>query len=283
MTSKTLPWRDAVLSGFRLVARRPAAAACWALLFTVESLAVRGSKLAFAQGVAAGGSVGRLAVATGIFAAVVDLLAFAIVGAAVMRAVIRPGDRGAWPRFGGDELRLLLLAAPVQVIGILVTGILIGLAIGFLGLGPRSFGALGMTGTMVMLAILGARLALAAPLTIARRRLTVRESVALTRGRHLQLAGILVTVMVIAGLISVFSQFARDVVANLLQANRPPGLLGSPSLSEALEAAFPLGQLPLRLMSGVTNALATAIQVAPLAHVCRELAGDPVDRIAAEP
>jgi hypothetical protein len=281
MTSQTLPWRDAVLSGFRLLARRPVAAVFWVLLCTFESFVVRGIQLVFAQGVAAGRSLPVLALTTSTAGAVIGLLVFAVVAAAVMRAVIRPDDRAAaWPRFGGDELRLLVLAIPVQLVGVVLGGALIGLTITYLNTDPRQISAPSISVVILVLAVLGARLVLALPRAIARRRLTLRESVVLTRGRYLQLAGLLATVGVMAMLIDLFGHFARDLMANLLHADRPPGLLGSSSLPEALEAAFALGQLPIRLLSGVTHALTTVIQIAPLAYVYRRLADTSSDQAA---
>lgn len=281
MTSQALPWRDAVLSGFRLLARRPVAAVFWVLLCTLESLVVRGIQLVFAQGAAAGRSLPVMALTTGVANVVIGLLVFVVVAAAVMRAVMRPDDRAAaWPSFGGGELRLLVLAIPVQLVGILLGSALIGLTINYLNTDPRQISAPSIGAAVLVLAVLGARLALAAPLTIARRRLTLRESVVLTRGRYFQLAGILATVGVMAMLIDLSGHFARDLMANLLHADRPPGLLGSSSLPEALAAAFPLGQLPIRLLSGVTHAVATVVQIAPLAYVCRRLTDTSSDQAA---
>lgn len=279
MTSHTLPWGDGVLSGFRLIARRPAAVLSWALVFVVSGVAVAGARIWAVQSTdpAAGwAAIGLKLTASGL---VLGQITLVVILAAVLRAEMRPEDeRAAWPRFGGDELRLLALTLPFMLLTLIGSGMVIAVY-GQVFHDPTAVATrMGLTMRLValVLALLGARFALAPPLTIADRRVRLAKSVGLTRGRYLRLAAILVTVLVLAGLTEEIAGHGQNLLAEALGVHTSRVGTRYPSISEAIKAAFGPGAPLLMAFSVTVHTLAFAVQVAPLGYAWRRLAGDPI-------
>ena len=279
MTSQTLPWRHAVLSGFRLVVRRPAAALSWVLVILVSGMAAAGWRIWAVQSTSP--EAGAVAIALKLSASglILDQVTLVVILAAVLRAQMRPEDRrAAWPRFAGDELRLLALTIPFMLLTLIGSGLAIS-AFGLLLKDPTPVVTrmgLTMRVVTVVLAVLGARFALAPPLTIADRRVRLARSASLTRGRYLRLASILFTTLVLAGLIQEAARHGRDLLADALGVHPPRPGTRYPSVLEAVSVAFGPGALLLTAFSAMVHALALAVQTAPLGYAWGRLTADPI-------
>jgi hypothetical protein len=279
MTSQTLSWRDGVLSGFRLVAHRPAAALSWALVFLISGVASAAARIWAVQSSDPEAGFGAIALKLSASGLVVGQIAVVVALAAVLRAQMRPEDqRRAWPRFGGDELRLLALTIPFTLVTLIGSAMMMS-ALMMYSINPEPIvsrmGALGRLAAVVLV-MFGARLALAAPLTVADGRVRLAKSADLTRGRHLRLAAILVTTLVLAGLIEEIASYGRDLLSDALAVNAPGAATRYPSVAEAMNAALGPGSLLLMAFSAMIHVVAFAVQVAPLGYAWRRLAGDPI-------
>lgn len=153
---------------------------------------------------------------------------YAVVNAAVYRAVLRPQDRGfAYLRLGWDELRQLgsIVLLWLTLIG---AGILAGIAtailivIGAVVAGLFTQGGDGGRGPLVALAVflpmiallaffcaLGVRLSLAGPMTFAQRRVRVTGSWTLTRGYFWPMFG----AYLLAGILMLLAALAMLLLA----------------------------------------------------------------------
>jgi len=271
---KTLSWPDGVLSGFRLVARRPLAALSWALVFIVGGTILAGFQVAAWQGFAAGRSLSDVAVPLGFGGLVLDVLTTTVASAAVLRATIRPDDRrAAWPRLGGGELRLLVLVAPVTVMSIVIAApIGIFLLARVLEPGPLAT-SLALHLAAVMLTAAGARLALAAPATLADGRLRLARALGPSRKLHVRLATLFVAALLLSMAVEWAGSWARDA----LGLAQPPVLRAS-SLAAALNTAFGPVAMASRVFGGLVHALAFAVQVGPIGYAFHRLTEGPADR-----
>lgn len=127
----------------------------------------------------------------------VGILVPSVVGAAVLRAILRPEERAnGYLRFGADELRLAALSViyVALFIGLMVVlTVIAGIVAGLAALVAPALAAI--VGPAVFLFELGlllfvlVRLSLAGALTFARRRIDILGSWALTRGSFWRLFG----------------------------------------------------------------------------------------------
>lgn len=284
MISSRLPWIEAILSGFRLVGRRPAAALCWALVFALAGTIMGGVQVWVWRDLHAGSGLVATANRLIVTSLPLNVLTFTMVGAAIMRAEIRPNDRGAGlPRFGGDELRLLVFVLPLMLLSVMVTAG-VGVVLSEISHGGISLhsGINAMTRlNMLVLIVLGARLVLAAPMTLAERRFGVRRAVGLSRGLYGRLVTILVATLLLSTIIEAAGSYARDLLAAALGADQAPPVLRSQSLPAALNSAFGPVAMLLRLLGAAIHTVAFAAQVAPIAYVYRWLASEAAQQSAA--
>jgi hypothetical protein len=223
---------EALVSGFRLVVRRPAAVLLWGLVFTAITLLplalVFGPLLsglpALIRAVQQGGGAADVSdavamrVAGGVLLAV-PLLAIAVLAAnaaitgAVYRSVLEPARRGFGSlRFGPQELWLILL--------VVARGFVFGLLAGVIALGAGLVCALGLLvsawlsqpwagvvrapffiaaafGAVAAVVWVWVRLSLAGPMTFAERQFRLFESWTLTRGHVKELLGLCGLLLVI--------------------------------------------------------------------------------------
>jgi hypothetical protein len=282
MTTTNPPWRDAVLSGFRLVADRPAAALSWALVFAIGGTIMAGFQVWAWQALDAERGLSTVAVRLGFSSLALGVLMTTVTCAAILRATIRPDDgHAAWPRLGGDELRLLALLLPLVLVSMTIQAVVAALSYPLLAerVAYPSFMACMTRLTGAALTLLGARLALAAPMTVADRRLRLGSTLPLSHGRHLRLAGILVVALLVAMTIEWAGRWAGDRLIGAMGIALP-SVLKSSSLSGALSAAFGPAAMASRGLGAVFHVLALAVQVAPMGYAYRRLKGDPVDRVA---
>jgi hypothetical protein len=263
----------------RLVAHRPAAALSWALVFLITGMASAAARVWAVQSTDPEAGFGGIALKLSASGLVVGQVSVVVALAAVLRAQMRPEDRRqAWPRFGGDELRLLALTIPFMLLTLVGSALMMSALMTYFANAEPIVSRMRALGRLaaVVLVLFGARLALAAPLTVADGRVRLAKSADLTRGRHLRLAEILVTTLVLAGLIEEIAGYGRDLLSDALAVNAPRAATRYASVAEAMSAALGPRSLLLMAFSAIIHALAFAVQVAPLGYVWRRLTGDPI-------
>lgn len=286
------------MAGPRLAARRPLAVFGWGLL----TVLVYGLALALTVSMVGDMSEAPESLESGAFVArmlrhqmltgPLNLLIYAhqaVIGAAVMRAALRPAARDPFLflRVGVTELLLVVvqiaiglgLMVVMAILVLLVGGVAFGLAMVSQTAG-LTVGAIGGLGAFVVMIWLLLRTALIPPLTVATRRLALVEGWALAGGRMVPLFGVGVLVMVLL--------FALQlaVMATLVAGFAAAGLWGG--LSSETPFIFPFDPavdwaalspwlVPVGLALSVFMGLAYAFMLAPWAEACRQLVGDGAD------
>lgn len=274
-----LSWRDVTLSGLRLVASRPMAALSWALVFAVSGTVMASFQVWAWQIFNSQRGLATVAIRLGLGGFALNVLTTTVVCAAILRAMIHlDNHHAAWPRFGGDELRLLGLVLPLAVVSGTLSSVIVAFSYPLLARQAAypSVSAYVTGSTAVILTLLGARLVLAAPMTIADRRLRLGSALTLSHGRHTRLAAIFVAALLISMAIEWVGAWARDLMIGATGGALPP-VLKSPSLSAALDAAFGPVALASRALGAMVHAVAVAVLVAPMGHAYHCLTGDPAD------
>lgn len=285
---------EAAMAGPRLIARRPLSVFAWGLL-TVAGLgvimalvfAVVGEPITDPDGVQAGDMVAEI-VRQQMLMGPMNLILYAlqaVLGAAVVRAVLRPRARetAAFLRVGVAELLLLVAQIAIGIgIGLVaVVLFMVAAAVAFgVGMASQTAGyALGaVLGLAALVAVwwLALRTALIPPMTVATRKLAFVEGWDLARGQVWPLLGVaLLTVLILlltyvlmialmiglavaAGVAASWSNVDPDSLRPLLEDpwRFAPWLIGAGLL--------------MAVWMGVFQALAYA----PWADAYRQLAGD---------
>ncbi len=292
------PVVDVALEGFRLTRERPKTVLAWgavlaaAQALTVALLAVTGAGEGLAAFSRAGSTPGAdpaalaallTSAAPGLLLTVaVSVLADTLVYAAMLRAVLRPGERrAAFLRVGPDELRLLLVVAGLTVLGVAATFVAVG-ALGMLILPLAAAGGYAMSGAtpLVMALAVAAlsypavRLSLAPAATMAQARATPFGGWPLTRGAFWPL----MAASIFAALLSAVVFVTAEVLVTCLWA------LGSGTDMEgaarALQpgvaspaAALEPGSIAAVLAGGFASGFALVVAAAPGAAAYRVLSG----------
>ena len=202
-----------ILEGaFGLIRERFAAVAIWAGIYLAGNIAIALAvqpMIGTAMDPATAGDTNAVIGAT--TPAVLLSILLGLIGlvlyAAAMRAVLRPDAGGvAYLRLGMDELRLLVLLILFAVVA-LILWVILGFALGLLGLGvamgsesPLLSGLVMFVLGLIMFAVmvfLTVRFSLAFPLTLHRRQLVIGEAWTLSRGRFWTLFGAALVVTII--------------------------------------------------------------------------------------
>ena len=282
---------QAALEGFRLVGRRPVSFLAWSLLIGVTTGAfLTGFIWAF-------GDVSALIAAKAptledflstagrflllwLAGLVGMLLIFAVLIAAVYRAVLKPSRRAfAYLRLGADELRLIALqllvmliqclcgfGATVVIIAVaassllLVAKILIGVLVGFTALAVMVFAWV--------------RLSLAGPLIVAQGRLDLSGAWALTRGRFWSLLGMGVVTIALAMAVSMAAQMCLQPFFMVAM----PHFAGAPGWGDTTQVDpwsyvrdNPAIFAALGVLAMLAMALQLVVQATPFAAAYRDL------------
>jgi hypothetical protein len=272
----------AILSGFRLVSGRPVAALSWALMVAVGGTIMAGLQVWAWQALDGGRGLAVVAVRLGLSGAVLGGVMTVVACAAVLRATVRPDERhAAWPRFGGDELRLLAFVLPLALVLGMISAAISALSYPLLAehAARPVVLAYAMRLTAMAMTLLSARLALAAPMTVADRRLRLAGALTLSQGRHLRLAAVFVAALLISMTMEWVGTWARDALTGAMGITSPP-VLKSSSLSAALSAAFGPAAMIYRGVGAVIHVLAIAVQVAPMGYIYRRLKNGSVGQVA---
>ncbi len=285
--------QDTAFTGFRLVRENPRVLAFWALFALVTSLAFTAVLI-----VVAGPSIMRLqqlgamelhdpAVAmkaiTGLLPiyallAPLGLLYYAIVYAAMNRAVFRPDDnRFGYLRCGGDELRQLGLMVALFVcalgayLAFVVVAIILGVVLDMVAhLGPQAFTLIAIPALFVVFGYLAIRMSLASALTFQSGRVNVFGSWSLTRGRFWPISGIYLMTIALSAVVLFLTYLVTLAVIAVATGGHMFALLTPPDMS-APSAYFTVPQVVQLILGGGVSALIWPIVLTPPAAICRQL------------
>lgn len=292
---------DAVRAGTagpRLAARRPLAVFGWGLL----TVLVYGLALAMMGSMFGDMSEAPESLETGDFLAQMlrhqmltgplNLLIYAhqaVIGAAVMRAVLRPAARDPFLflRLGVTELLLLVVQIAIGF-GLMVVMVILALLVGGVGFGLAmvsqtvglTVGVIGGLGVFAAMIWLLLRTALIPPLTVATRRLAFVEGWALAGGRMVPLFGVGVLAMVLLFVLQL--AFMAALAAGFGGAGLWGGWSAETPFTFPFEPAVDWAALaPWLVVAGLGLSaflgLAYAFMLAPWAEACRQLTGDGAD------
>jgi hypothetical protein len=288
---------DAALSGFRLVREHLKTVGIWAVLMTIASLIVSiitiklaGPQMTAMMELSAEPSSDPQATLKAmegmgplfLFSAVYSLVIYSILLAGVNRLVLRPLDSaGAFLRIGADELRqaavlilvnLILLAAYFGLV--IVAGVLIGIGIAVGGAATGVIlGVVLFAGVLAAMVFLAVRLSFAGVLTFDTRKLSIRDSWDLTKGRFWPLFGAYFVALVLA--IVVYALLL--VIIAVVGATLGGGLSAmadafNPDMSSLATFFTPAG-IVRTAFSGVLSILVLLIVFAPAPTIYTQLKG----------
>jgi hypothetical protein len=273
---------EAAFEGFRVVRRHPMTVLFWGLAYLVLFLgmfglgggqwaAIMASAEALEQSsnpspedlMALGQAYGGLFV----WLAPLGLAIGAVISTAAARSVLRPEEK-AWGyvRLGMDEVRVLAVTLVVALMVGLSSGLLFGGVGVAVGIGAASGQAvmflLALILTLAAIALivwLSVKLSLAVPITVDRRKISLFESFAATKGHFWPLLGM--------ALLAIVMSFVVSILGTIISAGTDLATGGLDGLSrfaglgmvDVLVRAW-----PAILVSSLVNAILSALQAAVL-------------------
>ncbi len=289
---------DVAFAGFRLLRERPKAFAIWlavyfglAIIGSIFFISAFGPAFTNMQAMQTAGALppaqvfanfGRVMGPMYGILAIVVLLIYPVIFAAMSRAVLRPqDDRFAYLRVGADEMRqlgLMLLYILVMIGAELGAGLVAGLVIVVLTLvahgAPALVGGLGflvMLGVFAALIFVGVRLSLASPLTFATGRIDLFGSWKLTKGRFWPLFGVAAVVFLVAMILHLLVMLIAAVVT--VATGVGLAAIWRPDMS-SLAAYFTAGHIVQLLLGSVLGVVEIPLWLAPPAAIYQQLTGD---------
>ncbi len=289
---------DAAFTGFRIVWERPISVVYWALLRLAVSLSVTlfitltagavfthtlQSMMQFNPDPAQ--TLARLATAapTLVVGLFVSLVLYAVLSAAINRAVLRPEQfRFGYLRLASDELRQLGLFGLMVALAIgayLALLVAVSLVVTLLAFAIGDAAAIGL-GLVVLLALslvglvfAGVRLSLASPRTFDTGRIDLLASWQMTRGRFWPLFWTYLLAFglwaVVQALILAIGIFGVAIIGGGFEAL---GAEGQPDFSSFATALAPMALVNL-VVSAIGEALSFPVTAAPPASIYRVLTG----------
>lgn len=291
---------EAAFEGFRVVRREPGSVAVWAVVQLIFSAALSLLMLPVMRplmAVSAANSANRSAGAQAATAMLnvlplylvilpLYLLVFAVLSAAVYRAVLRPQDKAfARLRFGADELRLagvwILLGLLWLGVSMVVGVVLIILAIAVAMASKASPANLVLFVLVVypvifaLLAWFSVKFSFAAPMTFAQKRIQLFASWKLTKGRFWSLLGcylLAFVFIVIFWLLALIVDAAVAVGSTGGSITAAAASMFQPDYSSA-QAYFTPARLVLLPIGAAVGVLQLTLGFAPAARAYQEIAG----------
>jgi hypothetical protein len=289
---------DAALEGFRLAREKPRMVAAWAGVYLVVTAIMAFLLISFAgdalMALRAAEETGQAdpSVAMAFFTKVapislLGLIVTTVFVAASYRVILRPEDsRYAYLRFGGDELRLMLLSLifvglwmGVTFVAVMAIGILAGVV--GMAAGSGGAGVIALIGVLAGLAVLPVmvwlwvRMSMAWPETFADRKLHVFHSWRLTKGAFWPLLGSYVLAIILALIVMLLGLIIYAAVAAILTGGdlAAVGKVFEPDMSSTA-AYFTPAMLIYTFFAGLLGPLQYLIMFAPGAVAYRALTRD---------
>jgi hypothetical protein len=200
-----------------------------------------------------------------------------VLGAAMIRAVLRPADdRYGFLRFGADELRQLGLGVLTLLVfigvymGLIMALALVSAAVGMgSGLAGAAF-ALGLLAVVAALAVLAVRLSLAPALTFDTGRIDLFGSWALTRGRFWPLLGTYALTLALVAMVYVLAALVAFALGAVLTGGEAPTSMSRPDMS-SLKAYFTPFKLVQTVLTAGVSALVWPVMFTPPTAIYRGL------------
>jgi hypothetical protein len=286
--------QDAAFTGFRVVREHPRALAAWAayalvlsVIFAAILIGTMGRELA-TLAAASGRSPPPTAEMLAAFARlapgyfllmVVGLVSNSILGAAMIRAVLRPAEeRFGFLRLGADELRQLGLGVLTLLVffGVYLACLVIaGLVDGVVAVAAKTVAAGAVLVVLVILAIglmvfLAVRLSLAPALTFERGRVDLFGSWGLTRGRFWPLFATYLLALALIVVVGLVSQLLILAASALVTGGNPLVQPGGADLA-SLAAYFGPARIVQTLLGAGVSALIWPVAFTPPTAVYRWL------------
>jgi hypothetical protein len=286
---------DAAFTGVGLLAKRPAAAIAWALIWAVfiaivalpfaGQLTAYVSLMARTQGRPATSDLLPMATQLGAFGLLLGLgglVVGAVVSCAVYRAMLEPEQSEfAYLRLGGQEIQVMVVNF-VRGLILFVINFSLSLAFAVLmivvgGAGPAVGEIFRLIGEAVVLGVLfwvQLRLSLAGPMTYSERRFRLFESWTATQGLTLRLVAVGL-ILVVIGAVVYLAVASLGVAGSLAMWNSAPRpadiqVLLSQSPEQWVGPLAPFIAL-IGLMVLIAGALLTPIGLAPWPYIYRTL------------
>jgi len=285
---------DVAFSGFRFVRERPRTVAIWSGIQIVISLAL-GALLVSVMGPALGQlqGFGRQqpadpAQAMAVLSLVLPMLALAlpigvifygVIYATIARAVLRPGeDAAGYIRFGGDELRqilLMLLWFVLIVCAYIVAFVVVLIPTVILSLIAKPLGFLGILFGLAAAAAwiyCFVRLSLSSAMTFDRKRVEVFGSWALTKGQFWNMLGAYLLVLVLGVVVSILVGIISSAVAAVLGGIGGLTAIFTRNVTSVADFFAP-ARLAVTVIQAVAAPLYWALFLMPPAEIYRHLSG----------